>query len=88
MDLTFNQVIIDNDCGTIYYDGDSMGGGVIEFECLKCNSRINKETFYFFTGQKELQQYKQKLNDYFKIPKVKSIGDNSLAGLRQCNACE
>lgn len=48
----FGIMILDNrENITPFYDGNSMGGGVIKFSCSQCDSLVEKETFIFLTGE-------------------------------------
>ena len=81
------KIVIDNEHPDTYYDGDSMGGGLISFPCGSCGKVLSKETFYFWKENKD--QKGALIKDFeacFSIPE-KEKHRKAIIGLLKCTNC-
>jgi len=70
------------------YDGVSMGGGVIQFECSKCQSTVEKETFNFLTDeQAPTKEQKEELSKFFDAVYEPACRQRSEFGFMRCPGC-
>ena len=84
------NIFIDNKGGGyLYYDGDSMGGGVVDFLCKNCGAHVNEETIRFFIRSNRMDRdEKLKLEAFFHVD-VESIKKRTPAvGFLKCNICD
>ncbi|MDF1762633.1 MAG: hypothetical protein P1U57_04405 [Oleibacter sp.] len=83
------KIIIDNRLESVcYYDGESMGGGDIDFLCSKCGEYVKHETIQFLMQSNRLdKEYKTELNDFFDTNSELLKGHKAYVGLLSCNYC-
>jgi len=85
----FGIMILDNrEDITPFYDGSSMGGGVITFSCSQCDSLVEKETFTFLTRENKVtHEEKNELNDFFNTVKEPCFMQSAKVGFTKCGEC-
>lgn len=83
------KIVVDNRTDLHpFYDGDSMGGGVIQFECSKCQSLVEKETFRFLNDEYQAtREQKKRLSEFFEAVNEPYFRQKPEFGFMVCPRC-